>query len=189
VIDVGSAKNARNMSEGVSTASSGPGILVAHGIPRVLSGHAQAPDLPHRQDRPLRVDGRGAAFKRDDPVAAADQIVKQLGQMKGAAMKIGQVLSTIDFDLVPEDEREAFKEKLAALRDSAPSVPFPQVEKLLRKDLGGPLESVFAEFDREPVAAASIGRCTARARSTAATSRSRSSTRASPRRSRPTCAT
>ncbi len=50
----------------------------------------------------------GAAFKRDDPVAAADQIVKQLGQMKGAAMKIGQVLSTIDFDLVPEGEREAF---------------------------------------------------------------------------------
>ena len=99
----------------------------------------------------------GAAFKRDDPVAAADQIVKQLGQMKGAAMKIGQVLSTIDFDLVPEGEREAFKEKLSALRDSAPSVPFPQVEKLLRKDLGGPLESVFAEFDRTPVAAASIG--------------------------------
>ena len=99
----------------------------------------------------------GAAFKRDDPVAAADQIVKQLGQMKGAAMKIGQVLSTIDFDLVPEDEREAFKERLAALRDAAPSVPFPQLEKLLRSELGGPLESVFAEFDREPVAAASIG--------------------------------
>jgi predicted unusual protein kinase regulating ubiquinone biosynthesis (AarF/ABC1/UbiB family) len=118
------------------------------------------PKLPtSRIARTARFGGMvaGAAFKRDDPVAAADQIVKQLGQMKGAAMKIGQVLSTIDFDLVPEDEREAFKEKLSALRDSAPSVPFPQVEKLLRKDLGGPLESVFAEFDREPVAAASIG--------------------------------
>jgi predicted unusual protein kinase regulating ubiquinone biosynthesis (AarF/ABC1/UbiB family) len=99
----------------------------------------------------------GAALKRDDPVAAADQIVRQLGQMKGAAMKIGQVLSTIDFDLVPEGEREAFKERLAALRDAAPSVPFPQLEKLLRQELGGPLEQVFAEFDREPVAAASIG--------------------------------
>src|SRR3712207_5103892 len=76
----------------------------------------------------------GAAWKRDDPVAVADQIVKQLGQMKGAAMKIGQVLSTVDFDLVPEGEREAFKERLAALRDSAPSVPFGQVEKLLRKE-------------------------------------------------------
>jgi len=99
----------------------------------------------------------GAAFRRDDPVAAADQIVRQLGQMKGAAMKIGQVLSTIDFDLVPEGEREAFKERLAALRDAAPSVPFAPLEKLLRQELGGPLEQVFAEFDRTPVAAASIG--------------------------------
>ena len=99
----------------------------------------------------------GAAVKRNDPVALADQLVTQLGQMKGAAMKIGQVLSTIDFDMVPEGEREAFKEKLATLRDAAPSVPFARLEKLLRTELGGPLGDTFAEFDREPVAAASIG--------------------------------
>jgi predicted unusual protein kinase regulating ubiquinone biosynthesis (AarF/ABC1/UbiB family) len=99
----------------------------------------------------------GAAWKRDDPVAAADAIVRQLGQMKGAAMKIGQVLSTIDFDLVPEGDREAFKERLAALRDAAPSVPFAQLEKLLRAELGGPVGEVFAAFDPEPIAAASIG--------------------------------
>jgi predicted unusual protein kinase regulating ubiquinone biosynthesis (AarF/ABC1/UbiB family) len=99
----------------------------------------------------------GAAWKRDDPVAVADSIVRQLGQMKGAAMKIGQVLSTIDFDLVPEGEREAFKEKLAELRDSAPTVSFDQMEKVLRAELGGPVSTVFAEFDSTPVAAASIG--------------------------------
>src|SRR3712207_9274624 len=99
----------------------------------------------------------GAAWKRDDPVAVADQIVKQLGQMKGAAMKIGQVLSTVDFDLVPEEEREAFKERLAALRDAAPPVPLKSLEKLLRQDLGAPVGEVFAEFSDEPIAAASIG--------------------------------
>jgi predicted unusual protein kinase regulating ubiquinone biosynthesis (AarF/ABC1/UbiB family) len=99
----------------------------------------------------------GAAIKRDDPVAAADQIVEQLGRMKGAAMKIGQVLSTIDFDLVPEGEREAFKERLAALRDQAPSVPFKQMERLITRELDGPVAQVFAEFDPEPIAAASIG--------------------------------
>ena len=99
----------------------------------------------------------GAAIRRNDPVAVADQLVTQLGQMKGAAMKIGQVLSTIDFDMVPEDEREAFKERLATLRDAAPSVPFARLEKLLRTELGGPLAGTFAEFDPEPVAAASIG--------------------------------
>src|SRR5688572_32296908 len=99
----------------------------------------------------------GAAWKRDDPVAVADAIVKQLGQMKGAAMKIGQVLSTVDFDLVPEGEREAFKEKLAQLRDQAPQVPFPQMEKVLKAELGAPLRSTFTDFDTTPVAAASIG--------------------------------
>jgi predicted unusual protein kinase regulating ubiquinone biosynthesis (AarF/ABC1/UbiB family) len=99
----------------------------------------------------------GAAIKRDDPVAVADQLVRQLGQMKGAAMKIGQVLSTIDFDLVPEDEREAFKERLAALRDDAPPVPFAKLEKLLRQELGAPVQRAFAQFSEEPIAAASIG--------------------------------
>jgi predicted unusual protein kinase regulating ubiquinone biosynthesis (AarF/ABC1/UbiB family) len=99
----------------------------------------------------------GAAIKRDDPVAVADQLVKQLGQMKGAAMKIGQVLSTIEFDYVPEGEREAFKEKLAALRDDAPPVPFAKLERLLRQDLGSPVQDVFAEFSETPIAAASIG--------------------------------
>ena len=99
----------------------------------------------------------GAALKRNDPVAAADQIVEQLGQMKGAAMKIGQVLSMVDFEMVPEENREEFKEKLAALRDAAPSVPFERMERLLRTELGGPLSDTFSEFSREPVAAASIG--------------------------------
>jgi predicted unusual protein kinase regulating ubiquinone biosynthesis (AarF/ABC1/UbiB family) len=99
----------------------------------------------------------GAALKRNDPVAAADQIVAQLGQMKGAAMKIGQVLSMVDFDAVLEEHREEFKEKLAALRDDAPSVPFARLERMLREELGGPLEHTFSDFSREPVAAASIG--------------------------------
>ena len=45
-------------------------------------------------------------------------------------MKIGQVLSTIDFELVPEGEREAFKDKLATLRDDAPQVPFGRMRKV-----------------------------------------------------------
>jgi len=99
----------------------------------------------------------GAALKRDDPVAVADQLVRQLGEMKGAAMKIGQVLSTVDFEFVPEDRREEFKERLASLRDQAPQVAFDQMEKVLRADLGAPVGEVFAAFDETPIAAASIG--------------------------------
>ena len=68
--------------------------------------------------------------------ALARELVEQLGQMRGAAMKVGQVLSTVDFTALPEDERENFKQTLAALRDDVPPLPFKQVEKLLRDELG-----------------------------------------------------
>jgi predicted unusual protein kinase regulating ubiquinone biosynthesis (AarF/ABC1/UbiB family) len=72
-------------------------------------------------------------------------------------MKLGQVLSTVDFDLVPEGERDAFKEKLATLRDSVPPADLRQVRRVVEQDLGGRLEDHFATFSEEAVAAASIG--------------------------------
>jgi predicted unusual protein kinase regulating ubiquinone biosynthesis (AarF/ABC1/UbiB family) len=89
--------------------------------------------------------------------ALARELVEQLGRMRGAAMKVGQVLSTIDFTALPEDERENFKQTLAALRDDVPPLPFREVEKLLRSELGERPSDVFAEFDEEAFAAASIG--------------------------------
>ena len=90
-------------------------------------------------------------------IGLADQIVDQLGKMKGAAMKIGQVLSTIDFEAIPEGERENFKAKLAQLRDDAPPQPFSRMRKLIEKEIGGKLADSFAEFDEDAFAAASIG--------------------------------
>ncbi len=89
--------------------------------------------------------------------ALARELVEQLGQMRGAAMKVGQVLSTIDFTALPEDERENFKQTLSALRDDVPPLPFKQVEKLLRDELGEQPAKVFASFEEEAFAAASIG--------------------------------
>ncbi len=90
-------------------------------------------------------------------LALAEELVEQLGKMRGAAMKIGQVLSTIDFDAIPEGERENFKAKLAALRDSAPAVPFSKMKKVVEQDLGAKASEIFKEFDEEAFAAASIG--------------------------------
>src|SRR4051794_4773264 len=77
--------------------------------------------------------------------------------MRGAAMKVGQVLSTVDFTALPEDDREEFKATLAALRDSVPPLPFKAVEQLLRDELEMPLEQAFEDFEEEAFAAASIG--------------------------------
>ncbi|MGH2887553.1 MAG: ABC1 kinase family protein, partial [Solirubrobacteraceae bacterium] len=101
-------------------------------------------------------DGRQVALERRQ-LEAAEQIVTALGTMKGAAMKVGQVLSFLDVGMVPEEYREEFQRKLAVLRDAAPTVTFKDMRKVIEAELGERLADVFAEFDQEPIAAASIG--------------------------------
>jgi predicted unusual protein kinase regulating ubiquinone biosynthesis (AarF/ABC1/UbiB family) len=84
---------------------------------------------------------------------SAEQIVTALGTMKGAAMKLGQVLSFLDVGLVPEEHREEFQLKLAALRDAAPNVAFKDMKKVIESDLGEKLKDVFSEFQEEAIAA------------------------------------
>ncbi len=105
----------------------------------------------------MRSPERADAATGERAAALARELVEQLGEMRGAAMKVGQVLSTIDFTALPEDEREHFKQTLAKLRDDVPPLPFRQVEKLLREELGEKPSTVFSEFDEEAFAAASIG--------------------------------
>jgi predicted unusual protein kinase regulating ubiquinone biosynthesis (AarF/ABC1/UbiB family) len=87
----------------------------------------------------------------------AKQIVAVLGTMKGAAMKMGQVMSFLDVGLVPEEFRDEFQHELAKLRDAAPTVSFKQMRRVIEEDLGEPIRKVFESFDEEPIAAASIG--------------------------------
>ncbi len=90
-------------------------------------------------------------------VDAARQIVRVLGSMKGVAMKAGQALSVVDLSAVPEAYRDEVRDTLARLRDAAPSVSFEEMRRVLEREYGERLPRVFAEFDEEPVAAASIG--------------------------------
>src|SRR6202007_3127565 len=87
----------------------------------------------------------------------AKQIVAALGTMKGAAMKLGQVMSFLDVGLVPEQHREEFQRELAKLRDAAPTVSFKQMRKVIEDDLEEPIDDVFESFEQRPIAAASIG--------------------------------
>jgi len=101
-------------------------------------------------------DGRERALERRH-IDAAEQIVDALGHMKGAAMKLGQVMSFLDVGLVPEDYREEFQRKLGRLRDAAPTVTFKDMRKVIEQELDERLSDVFDEFDEDPIAAASIG--------------------------------
>ncbi len=100
--------------------------------------------------------GKQVALERRH-LEAAEQIVSALGTMKGAAMKMGQVLSFLDVGLVPEEYREEFQRTLGKLRDAAPNVRFSDMRKVIEAELAAPLEETFASFDEEPIAAASIG--------------------------------
>ncbi len=104
-----------------------------------------------------RDDAARRAALEQRHIETAEQIVGALGTMKGAAMKLGQVMSFLDVGLVPEEYREEFQRKLAALRDAAPKVRFADMRRVLEDDLGMPIGEAFASFEEAPIAAASIG--------------------------------
>jgi predicted unusual protein kinase regulating ubiquinone biosynthesis (AarF/ABC1/UbiB family) len=100
-------------------------------------------------------EGRKALERRQ--LETAEQIVAVLGTMKGAAMKLGQVMSFLDVGLVPEEFRDEFQHKLAELRDAAPKVSFKDMKRVIEEEYGERIEGVFESFDPVPIAAASIG--------------------------------
>jgi predicted unusual protein kinase regulating ubiquinone biosynthesis (AarF/ABC1/UbiB family) len=98
-----------------------------------------------------------ARMSEESTIRATEQMVMVLGTMKGVAMKLGQILSVLDLDIVPPQHRERFQHRLAILRDSAPQVSFEAMCAVIEQDFGRPIGELFAEFELEPIAAASIG--------------------------------
>src|SRR5215211_4592493 len=101
-------------------------------------------------------EARDEALERSH-IEAAEQMVETLGKMKGAAMKIGQLASFIDTEFLPPEYRELYQEKLAALRTSAPPMPWKKVQKVLEEEWDEPVEDLFEDFEHDAAAAASIG--------------------------------
>src|SRR5204862_7053993 len=98
-------------------------------------------------------EGKQRALERRQ-VETAEQIVAALGTMKGAAMKLGQVMSFLDVGLVPPEYREQFQAKLAELRDAAPKVAFKDMKKVIEQEYGEKIEEVFETLDHVTIAAA-----------------------------------
>ncbi|MDX1658188.1 MAG: AarF/ABC1/UbiB kinase family protein [Nitriliruptorales bacterium] len=86
----------------------------------------------------------------------AERLAEVLGEMKGAAMKLGQLLSFVDFDLPPE-VRTAYHEALAKLRAEAPPFDPDAIAQVVQEDFGAPPHTIFADWQEEPIASASIG--------------------------------
>jgi predicted unusual protein kinase regulating ubiquinone biosynthesis (AarF/ABC1/UbiB family) len=85
----------------------------------------------------------------------AEAMLKTLGEMKGLPLKLGQMASYID-GLAPPGYEEKFQQVLKKLQQKAPPLSREAAVRVITKELGPP-DEVYASFDPDPFAAASIG--------------------------------
>jgi ubiquinone biosynthesis protein len=95
-----------------------------------------------------RRNGRGD----DEPSERGRRLREMLDELGPTFVKFGQLLSTRP-DVVPQD----IVVELRKLQDDVTPFPFEQVEQVIRAELGLTVEQAFLRFEREPIAAASIG--------------------------------
>ncbi len=87
----------------------------------------------------------------------ADHAVEVLGNLRGGAMKLGQLASFVDVEFLPPEYRAIYQEKLGKLRDAAPSMSWEKVRAVLEQEWDEPVDQLFSSISHEAVAAASIG--------------------------------
>jgi len=88
--------------------------------------------------------------------AAAKKSAEVLGNLRGLAAKVGQTASYVD-GLIPPEQREIYEKALKTLQKATPPSSFTSVTRLIQEDLRAPLSELFAEFDEQASASASIG--------------------------------
>jgi len=97
------------------------------------------------------VERRGE-LRHELALRTADDVVEELGSMKGALMKLGQMASYID-----EDMPQTFRSAMGRLQHNAPPMSPELASSVIEDELGAPPERIFARWDPLPFAAASIG--------------------------------
>lgn len=102
--------------------------------------------------------GRGARRRshqrttESEERAVARELRAALSDAGVTFVKLGQMLSTRS-DLLPA----VYVEELSRLQSQAPPVPWSQVEGVVSGSIGAPVDTVFAHFDPDPIASASVG--------------------------------
>ena len=104
-----------------------------------------------------RIGGKPAdAVMSEIQQRTAEQLFRTLGELKGGAMKVGQMLSVLESAL-PEELAGPYREHLTRLQDAAPPMPTQTVRDILARDLGPDWQDRLVWLDGGPTAAASIG--------------------------------
>ena len=106
----------------------------------------------HQVRRSVANDEQKAELDTRFVIRTAEDTARELGQMKGALMKVGQLLGFI-LEGLPEEAQQA----LATLQADAPPMAPGAAASVVRSELGDEPEQLFARWEAEPVAAASVG--------------------------------
>jgi predicted unusual protein kinase regulating ubiquinone biosynthesis (AarF/ABC1/UbiB family) len=117
-----------------------------------LSARRGADWTAHRVRRVGASDVRKAELDTRFVIRSAEDAARELGQMKGAMMKIGQLLGFI-LEGLPEDAQRA----LATLQADAPPMAPGLAASVVRRELGQEPQRLFRRWTTEPAAAASVG--------------------------------
>ena len=91
-------------------------------------------------------------LRNDLALQTAEDVAATLGAMKGVLVKLGQMASYVDDGLAP-----AARRTLCPAAGQHPADEPELAAQVIREELGAPPEEVFAKWDPEPIAAASIG--------------------------------
>ena len=92
------------------------------------------------------------AKKQRAMLRTAEDVTRTMGEMKGAVMKVGQVLSLMS-GVLPDE----MASQLATLQSNAPPMSYDLVKQVFEREYGKAPEEVFRKFEKSPFAAASIG--------------------------------
>ncbi len=117
-------------------------------IARVLAKHGLGWILL-RLGLPEHRESHDKLTRSEHTPAHVREIFEELGP---AFIKLGQLLSSRP-DIIPE----RYVVELSKLQDTAPTIPFDQIKAVIEAEFRSPLQMLFASFDPEPLAAASLG--------------------------------
>ncbi len=108
--------------------------------------------LGHKMKRPFMSEDKHKAEKELLDDKNAERLFKALTQLRGTALKVGQFLG-MEMDIMPE----RFRKELEKSFHQVPPLNRVLVRKVLIDEFGQPPESLFASFDNQAFAAASLG--------------------------------
>lgn len=93
-------------------------------------------------------------FGESEP--AAKKAAEVLGELRGIAAKMGQMSAYVD-GIIPEEQREPYEKWMKGLMSNAPASSPESIRRVIEQDLGGSPQTLFAEWEPEPFASASVG--------------------------------